>query len=404
LAELDHPEQGVAYVHVAGTNGKGSTSLMIAEILIAAGYQVGRYSSPHLHSYRERFTVNGEAIEDHELWSYLQETEKHIEAMLKRGEEHPTEFEVLTAVAFQYFAGRKVDVAVLEVGMGGTYDSTNVIKPLVSVITSVDFDHIAFLGSTLSEIAWNKAGIIKPGVPVVTGTLGPEASKVISIRAASLGAAVYSSADLHIVTSAAFPPEAQVVDIEGAGWYLPGLTFSLLGEYQLKNMAVAMMTIKILHGIGFKIGADHVRLALGRIRIPGRLEIVSLQPLVILDAAHNSHGAMALADSLELLWPGCKRIVVMGVLDDKDRPGMVSPLSRSTRAVVVTRPKGPRSSQWQEVMKEWQQYLPPADILGIEKINDAVSAGLNLLEDGEYLLITGSFYVLDEARRLFVKN
>ncbi|NMC27420.1 MAG: bifunctional folylpolyglutamate synthase/dihydrofolate synthase, partial [Syntrophomonadaceae bacterium] len=259
LAELDHPEQGLAYVHVAGTNGKGSTSLMIAEILIAAGYKVGRYSSPHLHSYRERFTVNGEEIEDQVLWSYLEKTEKHIQVMLKRGEEHPTEFEVLTAVAFQYFAEQKVDVAVLEVGMGGTYDSTNVIQPLVSVITSVDFDHTAFLGSTLAEVAGNKAGIIKPVVPLVTGILGPEASQVISTRAADLGAAVYSSSNLQIATGAASSPEGQVVDIEGAGWYLPGLRFSLLGEYQLKNMAVAMTTINILRGLNFKIEADHVR-------------------------------------------------------------------------------------------------------------------------------------------------
>jgi len=377
---------------------------MIAEILIAAGYQVGRYSSPHLHSYRERFTVNGEEIEDQLLWSYIQETEKHIEAMLKRGEEHPTEFEVLTAVAFQYFAGCQVDVAVLEVGMGGTYDSTNVIKPLVSVITSIDYDHTSFLGSTLADIAWNKAGIIKPGVPVVTGILGPEASNVISTRAASMGAAVWSSSDLPIVTSAASSPESQVVDIEGAGWCLPGLTFSLLGEYQLKNLAVAMLTINILKGMGFKIGADHVRRALGGIRIPGRLEIVSRQPLVILDAAHNPHGARALADSLELLWPGRQRIVVIGVLDDKDRPGMVRPLMRSTRAVVVTRPIGSRSSQWQEVSAEWQKYLSAAAILEREHISDAVGAGLELLEDGEYLLITGSFYVLDEARQFFVKN
>jgi len=404
LAEMDHPEQGLAYVHVAGTNGKGSTSLMIAEILIAAGYQVGRYSSPHLHSYRERFTVNGEEIEDQELWSYLQVAKKHVEAMLKRGEEHPTEFEVLTALAFQYFAAHKVDVAVLEVGMGGTYDSTNVIKPLVSVITSIDFDHTSFLGSTLAEIASNKAGIIKPGVPVVTGTLEPEAREVISIRAANLGAAVHSSSDLHIMTSAASSPDVQVVDIDGAGWNLQGLSFSLLGDYQLKNMAVAIMTINILKEMGFNIEADDVRRALGRIRIPGRLEIVSRQPLVILDAAHNPHGARALADSLELLWPGRKRIVVMGVLDDKDRPGMVRPLMRNTRAVVVTRPIGPRSSCWQEVIVEWQKYLPSAAITERESIKDAVGAGLSLLEVAEYLLITGSFYVLDEARRLFVKN
>lgn len=404
MAELDHPEQGLACVHVAGTNGKGSTSLMIAEILIAAGYRVGRYSSPHLHSYRERFTVNGEEIEDQELWAYLQETEKHIEAMLKRGEEHPTEFEVLTAVAFQYFAGREVDVAVLEVGMGGTYDSTNVIKPLVAVITSVDFDHTSFLGSTLAEIAWNKAGIIKPGVPVVTGILGAEANQVISARAAGLGAAVHSSSDLHIITSAASSPEVQVVDIEGAGWCLQGLKFSLPGEYQLKNMAVAMMTINVLQGMGFKIEAHHVRRALARLRIPGRLEIVSRQPLVILDAAHNPHGARALADSLEQLWPGRKRVVVMGVLDDKDRSGMIGPLSRSTRAVVVTRPMGSRSSQWHEVTAEWQKHLPSAAILEREHIEAAVGQGLDLLEDGEYLLITGSFYVLDKARRLFVKN
>lgn len=377
---------------------------MIAEILTAAGYKVGRFSSPHLHSYQERFTINGQQIEAGALWSLLVEVQDQISFLLQQGEEHPTEFEVLTAAAFLYFAREKVDLAVMEVGMGGTYDSTNVITPLVSVITSVDFDHTAYLGANLAEIAANKAGIIKPGVPLVAGLLTEEAEQVISGRARILNSAYYPSSAVTIDRTGPPSLEGQQVYIRGLGWDLSGTSFALLGDYQLRNLAVALTAIKLLQERGYEVTDDQVREALGRLVMPGRLEIVCREPLVILDAAHNPHGARALHESLELLRPGLNKVVVVGLLDDKERKGILEPLGLHTRAIVVTRPAGTRASQWLDVLKTWQEIYPGKPGAACEDIATAVQTGLGLLEESEYLLITGSFYVLDQARQVFLKN
>ena len=404
LQEMGNPQRGLKYVHIAGTNGKGSTSLIIADILIKAGYRVGRFTSPHLHSYLERFTIDGVEITAEIFKSILDGIEKHIQTMLIKGEEHPTEFEVLTAIAFQYFQNEGVDIVVLEVGMGGSYDSTNVITPLVGVITGVDFDHTAFLGTTLGEIAANKAGIIKPGVPVVIGMMDKEALEVIKNKAQLWGAQLYHSDEISISPWGRPDLDNQTVNIEGPGLRLTGIRFSLRGDYQLRNLAVALRALLVMQDQGYAITEQYIRNSLAGLKMPGRLEVVKQSPLVIIDAAHNSQGAGALANALDILLPGRSKVLVLGLLDDKDREGILSALGRNTRMAIVTRPQGTRSQAWHEVEKQWRQKFPDIEVTSIQNITAAVEAGLATTAPDEYLLITGSFYVLDQARRVFMEN
>jgi folylpolyglutamate synthase/dihydrofolate synthase len=404
LQEMGDPHHNLTCIHVAGTNGKGSTSLIIADILIKAGYRVGRFSSPHLHSYLERFTVNNEEISEDHFFSLLDQAERGIEAMLRQGGERPTEFEVLTAMAFEYFCSEKVDIAVLEVGMGGTYDSTNVITPLVSVITGVDYDHTAFLGNTLAEIASNKAGIIKPGVPVIVGMMEDEPLGVITRQAAAMAAPLLRGSAINISRESNPNLKGQELDIEGNCWQMSNVHYSLRGDYQLGNLAVALKTIEIMRDRGYKADERSIRQSLSSLFIPGRLEVVQFNPPVILDAAHNPQGAGALADSLDSLLPNRKKILVFGLVDDKERDSTIRPLGRNTRSAIITRPQGSRGGAWLGVQNRWQKIFPDISVQAVENITGAVLKGLEMLSGDDYLVVTGSFYVLDEARRLLINN
>lgn len=401
LEAMGNPQQALQYVHIAGTNGKGSTALIIAEVLTRAGYKVGRFVSPHLHSYLERITIDGVEIGATKFWAILDEIDDHIRVMLDRGEEHPTEFEVLTAAAFRYFQLEQVDLAVMEVGMGGTYDSTNVITPRVAVITGVDFDHTAFLGDTIGEIAANKAGIIKPRVPVVIGPMDIEAYKVISQQAQAMQAPLFHSSDIKVIPSRPASLLSQEVDLEGPALQLKGVTYTMPGTYQRRNLAVALRALLVLRDQELEIDTNSIRSALAGVSNPGRLEVVCQSPLVIADAAHNPQGARALAESLHDLLPGRAKVLVLGLLDDKERAGVLAPLAENTRVVVVTRPQGSRSEAWQEVELVWRRDFPQIQVEIVESIELAVKRAMTVVTGGDYIVITGSFYVLDQARRLF---
>jgi len=400
---LGNPEQKLPAVHVAGTNGKGSTSLMIADILSIAGYRVGRFISPHLHSYTERFLIDGQEIAWERFKIYLDQIEACILVLLQEGIDRPTEFEILTAVAFQYFQDEKVDIAVLEVGMGGIYDSTNVIYPLAAVITSIDFDHTAFLGNTLEEIAMNKAGIIKPDIEVVVGEMSAEARQVIFQVARQQNAQIILSTSTNVQRLQPPTLQGQAIQLQSRHFNIDKGLFSLLGDYQLKNLATAITTLDILEKHNFKINEEHVLKALAQFKMPGRLEVLQWQPLVIGDVAHNPQGAQALAQSLEVLLPARGRVLLCGMLDDKDTASLES-LGEHTRAAVITRPAGERSSYWQTLTGRWQVLYPHKEVYEVENITAAVQKALELLREDEFLLITGSFYVMDEARRCFLNS
>ena len=401
LKEMGDPQEQTDYVHVGGTNGKGSVSFIIASILAKAGYKTGHYSSPHLVSYCERFTIDDVPITPQELKGYLDLVEARSLIIQEKGWPHPTEFEVLTAVAFQYFRDRNVDIAVLEVGMGGIYDATNVITPLVAVITSISRDHTSFLGETIREIAGNKAGIIKKGVPVVIGSMDEEAQEVIRDQASRLGSPVISSQSQAVEMVENRGINGQMVSFPGPHDVPAIVYYSLPGRYQRDNLAAALTALACLKEQGYEISARARQEGPGTLFIRGRLQVLQENPLVIADAAHNEAGSKALAYSLKEILPGRSKVVVIGIVDDKDAPSIIMSLGEDTKAVIITRPAGERSENWTRVVNSWQELFPDIRAEAEEDIHRAIARGLSLVSGDDYLLVTGSFYVLRQAVQLF---
>lgn len=393
---MGNPQEGLKYIHVGGTNGKGSVSLIIANILSQAGYKTGRYTSPHLHSYCERFMIDSQPITPEELYRYLELIQECIKKMLFKGWPHPTEFEVLTAAAFLFFQEQKVDFAVLEVGMGGVYDSTNLITPLLSVITSVSYDHTQYLGETIEEIAWNKAGIIKPGRPVVTGLMENRALAVVRQQAESKGSPLWDHRSVQVRQISSRGMQGHTVLFSGGLAAEAALEYSLAGLHQLDNLATALTVVSLIQD-EYNISAAAIRAALKDLHIPGRMQLLQEKPLVIADAAHNGEGAKALAKSLQAILPGRNKVMVIGMVDDKDVLSILQELGSHTQACVITRPEGPRGAKWERAARVTRELYPHLMVYQEPDIPQAISLGLGLLREDDYLLISGSFYVLRQA-------
>lgn len=373
--------------------------MIISSIYIDAGFKVGRFTSPHLHSYLERFAINGNQIGVERFAYYIDEIGRIINQLDKAGLPRPTEFEILTAIAFRFFKDYEVELAVIETGLGGLYDSTNTVNPAVSIITSVDYDHTSFLGNSLQEIALNKAGIIKPGVPVIVGPMEPPALRVIEEEAHKKQSAVYHSSRVRIKRAGFNGIAEQLVDIGHKHLTLRKQPLLLLGDFQLDNLAVALTAVVVMENMGYKVSSEAISRTLSSLRFPGRMEIAKNNPTVILDAAHNPHAARAVAASLRNLYPGIEKILVCGFLDDKDVENIIRPLGANTRACIITKPSSPRSKGWKRALKIWNHLYPDKESYEEEDIAKAIRKGFSILGKDEYLLITGSFYVLDRARR-----
>lgn len=397
---MGSPEKELKCIHVGGTNGKGSVTFITASLLSAAGYRVGRFSSPHLHTYLERFSIDGRKISLSQFKGYLDYIQSQADKMIAAGEEHPTEFEVLTALAFQYFKDNEVDLAVIEVGLGGVYDSTNVIIPLVSVITGIDYDHTAVLGKTLAEIAENKAGIIKAKIPVVLGVMSKEAQEVVQARAQMEDAPCFDLEQIKLIPNGPAGLEGQDIDIFFAGQKVR-VHFALAGDYQLENLRVSLAIISLLEDYAFKVPVPDLINALKEMKFPGRMEVVGYDPLVIVDAGHNPQAARALSASLNNILGERKKVLLCGYLDDKDAERALSYLGVNSSKCIVSRPEGERAKNWDRVAELWNKIYPGIECYRQENIEQAVQLGLEILTGDEYLLITGSFYLLDRARRQF---
>lgn len=394
LRRLDNPQLKLKVIHVGGTNGKGSTSSMIASVLQQGGYRVGVFTSPHLSHYTERFCINGEQISPQRLADLITEIKPHLEAMVADGFEHPTEFEVSTALACCYFYQQGVDVAVFEVGLGGAIDSTNVVQPLVSVITNVSMDHTDYLGQTVTEIAQVKAGIIKPGVPVVTAATGAalEVIKQNCERQQSPLTVVGECYNWHATKTAELT--GQHLTIAGPKQSYTDIVLPLLGEHQQINAVTAVAALEQLKD--FALTPELVRQGLARVTWPGRFEVLPGQPTVILDGAHNLAGAQALAKTLQNFFPGRPMVLVLGMLADKERQQVIATLAPLARAIVVTKPNNPRAGAWQQVAHWCRQYVP--EIYCLEQVGTAVDQAFALAKPDEIICITGSLYMLAEAR------
>ncbi len=395
MRRLGSPHRDLKIVHIGGTNGKGSTAVMLASILQKAGYRVGIFTSPHLHSYTERFQVNGAEIARKNVANLLSEIRPCLEDMVREGFEHPTEFEVSTALAFLYFSRKKVDLLVLEVGLGGAVDSTNIVTPLVSVITNITMDHMDCLGHSLEEIARTKAGIIKPGVPVVTAADGVGLRVIKEVSQREHSRLVIVGRDVtwkHISLS----EKGQCFTIQGRRQSYEKLKLPLLGRRQQVNAATAVAAAEILMETGRVISAGAVSEGLAAVQWPARFEILRKKPLVIIDGAHNYEGARSLRQALEEHFPGRRLILVIGMLADKERARVVAELAPLAEAVVVTRPNSPRAGDWRELAREAGNHT--SSFYLVEDVGDAVNRAMSLAGPADLVCVTGSLYMVAEAR------
>jgi len=420
LIRLDSPERKVKIVHVAGTKGKGSTAAMIASVLTAAGYRTGLFSSPHLARIEERMVVDNRTASSEEFVHLMRRVWPAVEAMDAEAavaaqacggssEAGPTYFEITTALALLHFVDREVDVAVLEVGLGGRLDSTNVCLPEVSVITNISLDHVHLLGTTIAEIAREKAGIIKPGVPLVSGATEADARQTIEQVALGHGARLLQMRrdfdfHYHSPVSVDIQPTAAAFDyrslVSGDQRRLDGLTIGMLGRHQAANAAVALATLDELRRQGWDLPEKAVRSGLARASIPARVEIVGRHPTVVVDAAHNVASVDALIEVIKESFAAGPRILVFATARDKDVRGMLGQLAPHFDEVVLTRyENNPRAVTVEEL------DLIAAEVMTCRRHRaanptDAWRLAGRLATPKHLVSIVGSFFIAAEMRRL----
>jgi dihydrofolate synthase / folylpolyglutamate synthase len=386
LSLIDNPQESLKSIHIGGTNGKGSVARMVSAILQEAGYTVGCYTSPHLVSFTERIAINDAQISESQTVEMTEFIKGRIEAADRF--RSFTFFDFTTALAFEYFRQKKVDLAVIEVGLGGRLDSTNVVHPLVSVITNVDLDHMDYLGGSIDEIAREKAGILKQGVPTVTGAEG-EALEVIRKAALPTSPLSVLSEDFHYRKTA-----DQVMSYQGLEHAYADLRVNLVGDHQLSNCALALCTLELLARTGYTAKEEAVRQALAGVTWPGRLEVVHRKPVILLDAAHNPHGANALALYLRTHHADTRKILVFGVMKDKNFASMLAELAPLADEILLTRPRTDRAALPEELIPFAQ------DAMVAETIDEALKRAREIARDDDLIVITGSFYTIGEARTL----
>ena len=335
LDKMGHPERKLKFIHVTGTNGKGSTCAMLASMFTKAGYKTGLYTSPFLIRFNERIQINGQQIPDEALVELMEQVKPAADAM----EDVPTEFEIITALGMLYFAQQQCDIVVLEVGLGGTLDSTNVIeKPACAVITALGMDHVKELGPTLADIAAAKAGIIKPGSPVVSYGGVPEADAVIA-RVAKEQNAPLTVVDLSRLKVEGGDLDAVTFDFDG----LDGVRLPLIGSYQPKNAALAITVLRVLRGRGWNIPDSAIRTGLEQVSWPGRFELLRHAPAFLLDGSHNAHGMRATVQSLKDRFPGEKFVFLVSIMADKDVDEMLALLAPLAKRFVTVAAHTPRA-------------------------------------------------------------
>ncbi len=400
LGLMKNPERRFRTIHITGTNGKGSTTAMLASVLHAAGIKTGMYTSPHLVDYTERIVVDNQPVSREQFADAIEYVKKFADQMIAHGWEHPTQFEVLTAAAFYHFAAAGVEYAVIEVGLGGLLDSTNVIMPEIAVITNVTREHTDRCGNTIAEIAAHKAGIIKRDIPVVTGAQG-EALEVISATAAEKSACLYVRGRDFSGRSAGMEAFRQRVAVITEGCGTACYELGLLGRHQADNCAIAVMTARILGRNDRRITEEAINSGLAKVSWPGRFEVFSGNPAIIIDGAHNPAGAKVLRDTLDEIFPGRRIVFLLGILKDKDISGIIKALVKSEDTVVVTAPISDRAGDPEQITREISaRYVETADTIE-QGINRAID--LSRTQDG-VVCVAGSLYLVGTARQIVISR
>lgn len=413
MALLGNPHHHFQSVHIAGTKGKGSTAAMIASILRAAGYKTGLYTSPHLHTFRERIQLDGQLIGEQtvaDLTERLQPLVGQIEGL--------TTFEIMTALAFLYFAEERADLAVLEVGMGGRLDATNIVTPLVAVITSLSYDHTQYLGHTLALIAGEKAGIIKEGAVVVSAPQSPEAMAIIEETCQKRGALLFRVGEQWIWQGGESNLEGQSFTVHCLSPQLPAhplryerfsrqthrhrYWIPLLGEHQLDNATTAVAVAELLPALGVHIPEEAIVQGLRQVRWPGRLEILNRAPFLVVDGAHNADSAHKLAMALRKHFRYERLFLIFGASLEKDIDGMLQELLPLVHRAIITQARHPRATGVQSLREMF--LARGCEPLSSSSVAEALDCALGLAQGQDLICATGSLFVVAEVREAWARR
>ncbi len=389
---MGNPQKKLKFIHIAGTNGKGSTTAFISNILLEAGYRTGMFTSPYIQRFTERIKVNNTEISNYELAEQVLKIKGKIEEMVSNGYEHPTEFEIITAAAMEYFYIQNCDFVVLEVGLGGIVDSTNVIDlPEVSVITTISMDHMDRLGDTLGEIAAQKAGIIKQNGLVVLYPQEQEAEEVINKVAKEKNAKIHK-VDFSTLSKKSFGLEGQIFEYKD----FENIKIGLLGDHQMRNAAVAIDTCELLCNKGVAITHRNILEGLENTTWPGRLEIINENPLVMIDGAHNLEGGQALNSAMDKYFIQKKKIFIVGFLRDKDFKGIMDMLSSKADTIITVTPNNDRAVPSAELAKFLKIYS--CTVIDGISIQNGLRIAVGLADKESVICAFGSLYMIGEIR------
>ncbi|MDF2547951.1 MAG: bifunctional folylpolyglutamate synthase/dihydrofolate synthase [Anaerosolibacter sp.] len=399
LQLMGNPQQGLKVIHVAGTNGKGSTCAYIRSVLAEQGFRVGLYTSPYLEEFTERIQINGVNIPKENLAEITTFVKEKVELMLSHGKNHPTEFEVVTAIGFEYFKRQKIDYLVLEVGLGGRGDSTNVIDaPLVSVITPIAYDHMDYLGDTLGKIAFEKAGIIKANCPVVTYLQKDEAMEVIEEVSRAVNAPL-NIAPIKQIELVSYDDSGQCFHGFYGNEKIENLKISMLGEHQIENAAVALTALNILASVHqIPISKKALYDGFMNAKWPGRLEIITRNPTTIIDGAHNVHGMQALTKTIKKLYTEKSMTLVIGILGDKDVEGMLGEIVPLANRIILTKPNNPRAMALDKLAEMIGVYGKTAK--KSISIFHAIQEALDCSTPDDLIVFCGSLYMIGDVRSI----
>jgi dihydrofolate synthase/folylpolyglutamate synthase len=394
---LGSPQDQFPSIHIAGSKGKGSVSAFCASVLQTAGYKVGLYTSPHLKDFEERIQINQIPIPRPTLVEYVEEIKETVSSVPGL-----TTFEIMTGLGFLYFSRQEVDLAVVEVGLGGRLDATNIITPLVSVITALYLDHVSILGDTIEEIAMEKGGIIKPGIPVVCAPQGDEGLSVIKEIAAENEAPFIDVREDYPFTITSRSFEGQSFRLAGKGRKERDLSIPLLGTYQVENAVTAIATIDNVGEKGFVIAEEALVQGLANAKWPARFEILRRDPPVIIDSAHNPASLLKLIETVDDFFPDHKMILVFGISEDKQLPGMYQAVLPRTTYLICTQADHPRAMDPHKLAEEAGSFSGGKEVIPV--VRDALFRADKLADENSLVLVTGSIFVAASARIAWIEG
>lgn len=400
LEHLGNPEKDLKLIHIAGTNGKGSTTSMITEILMGAGYKVGMYTSPFIEEFEERIQINRNNIPKETLAVLMDEVKDAVDKVIKGGYNHPTEFEIITVLMLLYFKRENIDFGVIEVGLGGTLDSTNVITPILQVITSISFDHTNLLGNTIEEIAGEKSGIIKKNIPTVIYPQEEEALKVIKNKCMVMNSELYIAFDdkLEFVNVVNEDKPYQLLKYEEKFDVL----LPLLGEHQILNLSVAMKAIEVLNNRQIvDISIESIIKSIKNVTWKGRLEVLSNNPYVVIDGAHNIQGIKTLSRNIKKYFKYENLHLILGILADKDVNEMIKIITPMAKQVYAVTPNSIRAELAEDLKNEIVKYNE--NCKSFDDYKKAYVEALKNANENDLILASGSLYMIGDMRKIINK-